>query len=68
MRPASPSIIVDEVSPQKFTLAVVFDGRRFGRGSHTSGAATPQVERVRSLQGRRQPAALHHPVGYEIPY
>lgn len=46
MKPASSSIIVDEVSPQKFTLAVVFGGQRFECGSYISRAAALQAGRL----------------------
>ena len=43
MKPASSSsIVVDEAGPQNFTLAVMFDGRRFECGSYISRAAAMQ--------------------------
>ncbi|CAO3415575.1 hypothetical protein [Azospirillum endophyticum] len=46
MKPAPSSIIIDETGPQTFTLAVMFDGRRFDCGSYISRAAAMQAGRL----------------------
>lgn len=46
MKPAPSSILVDEAGPQNFTLAVMFDGRRFECGSYISRAAAMQAGRL----------------------
>lgn len=46
MKPTSATIHVDEIGPQKFTLAVTFEGQRFECGSYISRAAAQQAGRL----------------------
>lgn len=46
MKPAPPSIVVDEAGPQKFTLTVIFAGQRFECGNYISRAAAMQAGRL----------------------
>lgn len=52
------SVEVDEVGPQKFSLVVIFDGRRFDCGHYVSRAEALKagrlfVDRKRGEQGAR---------------
>ncbi len=44
--PSTSSIQIEETGPQKFTLAVTFDGQRFECGSYISRAAAMQAGRL----------------------
>jgi hypothetical protein len=46
MKPAPATIQIDEIGPQKFTLAVTFDGQRFDCGNYISRAAAMQAGRL----------------------
>lgn len=46
MKPATSAIQIDEVGPQKFTLAVTFDGQSFDCGNYISRAAAMQAGRL----------------------
>ncbi len=43
--PPSP-ILIENVGPQKFTLSVTFDGRRFECGNYLNRAAAMQAGRL----------------------
>ena len=42
----SAAIEIDETGPQKFSLAVTFDGQRFDCGTYISRAAAAQAGRL----------------------
>lgn len=46
MKQPTSAIQVEEVGPQKFTLAVTFDGQRFDCGNYISRAAAMQAGRL----------------------
>jgi hypothetical protein len=46
MKPTPATIQIDEIGPQKFTLAVTFDGQRFDCGNYISRAAAMQAGRL----------------------
>ncbi len=46
MKPEPATIQIDEAGPQKFTLAVTFDGQRFECGNYISRAAAMQAGRL----------------------
>jgi hypothetical protein len=45
-RPVETTIDIREVGPQKFELAVTFDGRRFDCGNYLNRAAAQQAARL----------------------
>jgi UDP-N-acetylmuramyl pentapeptide synthase len=45
-QPAEPTIDIKEVGPQKFELAVTFDGQRFDCGNYINRAAAQQAARL----------------------
>ena len=46
MKTAPATIQIDVIGPQKFTLAVTFDGQRFECGNYISRAAAMQAGRL----------------------
>ena len=45
-RPAEPTIDIRETGPQKFELAITFDGQRFECGNYLNRAAAQQAARL----------------------
>jgi len=45
-RPAAATIDIREIGPQKFDLAVTFDGQRFECGNYLTRAAAQQAGRL----------------------
>ncbi len=45
-QPTGPSIQVDEIGPQKFALAVTFDGQRFECGTYINRVAALQAGKL----------------------
>lgn len=45
-QPAEPAIDIRETAPQKFELAVTFDGQRFECGNYLNRAAAQQAARL----------------------
>jgi hypothetical protein len=65
--PAQSAIHVEEIGPQKFTMAVTFDGQRFDCGNYISRAAAMLAARLfverkegertgRAKRARKKPA------------
>lgn len=62
MKQPTSAIRIDEVGPQKFTLAVTFDGQRFDCGNYISRAAAMQagrlfIQRKEGEAGGKRPSA-----------
>jgi len=45
-RPAAATIDIQEVGPQKFELAVTYDGQRFACGNYLNRGAAQQAARL----------------------